>query len=71
MSLLPKWFRGVFILLEPCHFDRMDGLENHFFLMTIIRDKDPLHIINKGQILIRDKDLLHIINEGQIFFTSH
>jgi hypothetical protein len=71
VSLLPKWFQGVFILLEPCHFDRVNGLKNHFFLMTIIWDKDPLHIINKGQIVIRDKDLLHIINEEQIFFTSY
>jgi len=42
--------QGIFIILEPYRLHKMERLESHFLLMALMRDKDPLHIINKGQI---------------------
>jgi hypothetical protein len=35
---------------ELCCFDGVEGLECHFLLMALMRDKNLIHIINGGQI---------------------
>ena len=37
----------VFIPLEPYRFQRMERLESPLLLVILMRDKYPLHIINK------------------------
>ena len=49
--------KGVFIIhepycFEPYCFDRAERLNNYFPLMTLMRDKYPLHIINEEQISV-------------------
>jgi len=41
---------GVFIALEPCHVDEIEGPESYFLLISLMRDKYHLHNINKEQI---------------------
>jgi hypothetical protein len=40
----------VFIIHEPCYFDGMESLENHFLLIALMKDKNLLYIIDKEQI---------------------
>ena len=46
MNHLPgdQW---IFIILKPCRFDRVKELKIYFFLMTLMKDKYLLHIINE------------------------
>ena len=39
--------KGVFIPLEPCHFQRKERLKSPLLPTILIRDKYILHIINK------------------------
>jgi hypothetical protein len=39
----------IFIIFKLCHLiEWKEGLESHFLLMTLMNDKNLLHIINKG-----------------------
>jgi len=44
----------VFIIHEPYYFDGMESLESHFLLIALMKDKNLLYIINKGQISFID-----------------
>jgi len=35
----------VFIAIESCHFVGVEVLESHFLLITLMKDKYPLHNI--------------------------
>jgi hypothetical protein len=37
----------TFIILEPCRFDKVRGLESHFFLIILITNKYLLHNIKR------------------------
>ena len=45
---------GVFIIPEPYCFDRVERSNSYFLLMTLMRNKYPLHIINEEQIDVTD-----------------
>jgi hypothetical protein len=38
--------QGIFIILERYRLQGMERLESHFLLMTLMRDKNLLHITN-------------------------
>jgi hypothetical protein len=44
----------VFIIYEPCYFNRMKSLESDFLQITLMKDKNLLYIINKRQISFID-----------------
>jgi hypothetical protein len=59
--------QGVFITLEPCHFDGVEGLESHLFLIALIKYKYLLQnikwwTITPCTILMRDTYPLQNIN---------
>jgi len=42
----------VFIIHEPCCLDEVKGLYSYFLLIKLLRDKNHLYIIIKGQITL-------------------
>jgi hypothetical protein len=42
--------QGIFIIHEPCRFNGVEGTKSYFILMTLMRGKYLLHIINKMKI---------------------
>ena len=42
--------QGIFIIPEPCRFDGVEGPKSYFLLMTLIKGKYLLHIINEIKI---------------------
>jgi len=44
----------VFIIPEPYRFDGVERPESHFLLIILMRDKNPLHIINEEKISLTD-----------------
>ena len=46
MNPLPRWFKGYFIPIEPCRFQRRIRLESPLFSVTLMRGKYLLYIIN-------------------------
>jgi hypothetical protein len=60
----------VFITPKPCHFNRVEGLERHFFLIALIKDIYLLQNIKwwtniPCTILMRDKYPLQNINGNE------
>jgi len=52
--------QGVFIPPEPCHFQRKERLKSPLLLVTLMRDKYILHIINKIRSMVDPlRDLIY------------
>jgi hypothetical protein len=72
MNLLPRWFKGyLYVLLEPYHFERREGLKSSLLLVVLMRNKYLLHIINEIVSMMSSlRELLYIYKYREIITSD-